>query len=78
MGLAERGIIMNCRYINSVQWEHAIGCARAACARMFRDGGSPGAALTAFGLCVPEGADWSTAIDRIALALCAPQQRKAA
>jgi len=69
---------MTHRYINSVQWEQAIGCARAACARIFRDGGSPGAALGAFGLSVPDGADWSTAIDRIALALCAPQQRRAA
>jgi hypothetical protein len=69
---------MTHRYINSVQWEQAIGCARAACARIFRDGGSPGSALGAFGLSVPEGADWSTAIDRIALALCAPQQRRAA
>ena len=69
---------MNNRHINSVQWEQAIGCARAHCARIFRDGGSPGAALAAFGLSGSDGADWSTAIDRIALALCAPQQRWAA
>jgi hypothetical protein len=69
---------MTNRYINSVQWEQAIGCARAACARIFRDGGSPAAALGAFGLSVPDRADWSTAIDRIALALCAPPHRKAA
>jgi hypothetical protein len=69
---------MERRHINSVQWEQAIGCARAQCARIFRDGGSPGAALAAFGLIVREAVDWSTAIDRIALALCAPPQRKAA
>ena len=66
------------RHINSVQWEQAIGYARAACARMFRDGGSPAAALGAFGLSDAAGADWSTAVDRIAQALCTSQQRKAA
>lgn len=69
---------MHHRHISSVQWEQAIGCARAHCARIFRDGGSPTAALSAFGLCGLEGADWSTAIERIALALCASQQHKAA
>lgn len=69
---------MHHRHISSVQWEQAIGWARAACARIFRDGGDPAAALSAFGLSVAGGTDWSTAIDRIALALCAPQQRKAA
>jgi hypothetical protein len=66
------------RHINAVQWEQAIGCARHACARIFRDGGSPGTALGAFGLIATEGADWSTTVDRIAQALCALQQRKAA
>ena len=53
---AERGTTMNDRHINSVQWEQAIGWARAHCARIFRDGGSPAAALGAFGLSVPDGA----------------------
>jgi hypothetical protein len=66
------------RHINSVQWEQAVGYARAACARVFRDGGSPATALDVFGLQVDAGADWSTAVDRIALCLCAGQQRKAA
>jgi hypothetical protein len=70
---------MNDRCVNSVQWEQAIGWARAHCARIFRDGGSPDAALAAFGLGIPEGADWSKAVERIAVALCAPQrQRRAA
>jgi len=69
---------MHNRHINSLQWEQAIGWARAHCARVFRDGGSPAVALGAFGLGAPDGADWSTAIDRIALALCAPAHRKAA
>ena len=29
------------RHLNSVQWEQALGYARQACARIFRDGGSP-------------------------------------
>src|SRR5262249_33148502 len=66
------------RHINSVQWEQATGYARTVCARIFRDGGTPAVALEAFGLQVTGAADWSTAVDRIALSLCAPQQRKAA
>ena len=66
------------RHISSVQWEQAIGYARETCARIFRDGGTPGAALTAFGLNITDQADWSNAVDRIALALCTWQQRKAA
>jgi hypothetical protein len=65
-------------HISSVQWEQAVGYARSACARIFRDGGTPATALNAFGLIVSGDANWSTAIDRIALALCTPQQRKAA
>ena len=66
------------RHINSVQWEQAIGYARQACARIFRDGGSPRAALAAFGLSEAGHTDWSTVVDRIAQVLCARQQRKAA
>jgi hypothetical protein len=63
------------RHINSVQWEQALGYAREACAGIFRDGGSPRAALSAFGLGVVETADWSAAVDRIALALCSRSAR---
>jgi hypothetical protein len=71
------------RHISSVQWEQALGYAREACAGIFRDGGSPHAALSAFGLGMGETADWSAAVDRIALALCSRpartwQTRKAA
>lgn len=66
------------RHITSVQWEQAMGCARHACARIFRDGGSPAVALQVFGLPEADGADWSTAVDRIAQVLCARPQRKAA
>ena len=71
------------RHINSVQWEQAIGYARQVCAGIFRDGGTPRAALSAFGLSVAEPADWSAAVERIATALCSQpvrtwQTRKAA
>ena len=65
------------RHINSVQWEQAVGYAREACARIFCDGGTPRAALTAFGLSA-DTADWSTAVERIAMALCAAPRQKAA
>ena len=55
-----------------------MGYARQACARIFRDGGSPTEACRAFGLTAEPTADWSVAVDRIALALCAPTLRKAA
>jgi hypothetical protein len=77
----EGDAMQHTRHINSVQWEQAVGYARQACARIFCDGGTPRAALTAFGL-TPETADWSTAVERIALALCATSRatprRKAA
>jgi hypothetical protein len=63
------------RHITSVQWEQAIGYARQACARIFCDGGSPRAALSAFGLSVADSADWSATVDRIALALCSRPAR---
>jgi hypothetical protein len=70
------------RHISSVQWEQAVGYARETCARIFRDGGSPRVALSAFGLSAARSADWSTVVDRIAQALCAvqraPQPRRAA
>jgi hypothetical protein len=65
------------QHVNSVQWQQAIGYARQICARIFRDGGGPAEACRAFGL-AGEAADWRIAVDRIALALCAPTLRKAA
>jgi hypothetical protein len=67
------------RHINPVQWQQAMDYARQACARIFRDGGSPSDAVRAFGLVMGEPTtEWSTAVDRIAHALCAPALRKAA
>jgi hypothetical protein len=69
---------MSPHHINSVQWQQAMGYARQACARIFRDGGGPAEACRAFGLTAESAVDWSIAVDRIALALCAPALRKAA
>src|SRR5215468_6347065 len=67
------------RHINPVQWQHAMGYARQACARIFRDGGSPDDAVRAFGLVMGEATtDWGTAVDRVAHALCTRALRKAA
>jgi len=66
------------RHFNPVQWEQAVGYARSVCARIFRDGGSPEAALAAFRLKPSGSTDWSTAVDRIAQILCTTQLRKAA
>ncbi len=67
---------------NPLQWSAAVGYARQACARIFRDGGKPADALAAFGLVAPVGRlDWSVAVDRVAALLCAPRNatlRKAA
>jgi hypothetical protein len=69
---------MSPHHVNSVQWQQATGYARQACARIFRDGGSPTEACRAFGVALESTPDWSVAVDRIALALCAPSLRKAA
>ena len=67
------------RHINPLQWQQAMGYARQACARIFRDGGKPDDAVRAFGMLMGEPTrDWSTAVERIAPALCAPALRKAA
>ena len=70
---------MTPRHINSVQWQQAMGYARQACARIFRDGGAPADAAKAFGLSPAEAVtDWSIAVDRIAQSLCVAGLRKAA
>lgn len=63
---------MTPNHINPVQWNQALGYSRQACARVFRDGGTPVDALAAFGLAAEDvaGADWSRAVDLIATALC--------
>jgi hypothetical protein len=65
-------------HINPVQWQQNVGYARAACARIFRDGGKASDALTAFGLPADHVACWSTVVDRIAAHLAAPAARRLA
>ena len=70
---------MSPHHVNPAQWQQAMGYARQACARIFRDGGTPADAVRAFGLTPTQPvADWSLAVDRIAQSLCAPALRKAA
>lgn len=66
--------------VNPVQWTQSLGYSRQACARVFRDGGSPADALQAFGLDAADiaGGDWSRAVDIIASALCHPPLSMAA
>lgn len=67
-------------HINPVQWQQAMGIARQACARIFRDGGSPMDALDTFGIQVTalSRSDWSRAVELIARALCSEPLRRAA
>lgn len=67
-------------HIDPAQWQQALGLARQACARIFRDGGSPSDALKAFGLASARASavDWSKAVDRIAETLCQAPERRAA
>lgn len=65
-------------HINPMQWHQSVGYARQACARIFRDGGSPADALAAFGVKTGGGADWSRAVELIAEALSAAPVRHAA
>ena len=62
------------------QWHQAVGLARQACARIFRDGGKPADALRTFGLTLGQSAptDWSKAVCLIADSLCAPRLQRAA
>lgn len=57
--------------VNPAQKSHAIGLARQACARVFRDGGAPADALEAFGLAASDAdKGWEQAVELIANALC--------
>ncbi len=71
---------MGPNHVNPVQWHQAVGVARQSCARFFRDGGSPGDALQAFGVSGEAGmaGDWGKAVEAIAEVLCAAPARHAA
>jgi hypothetical protein len=68
---------MTPNHLNSAQWIQALGYSRQSCARVFRDGGTPSDALSAFGL-EADDADWSRAVDLIATALCSRPMQLAA
>jgi hypothetical protein len=57
--------------ISPVQWDQALGLARQSCAHIFRDGGSPADALSAFGLAASEFTpSWDRVIEAIAQNFC--------
>jgi hypothetical protein len=57
-------------FSHPVQWQQNIGLARQACARIFRDGGTPADALRVFKLADTDAPrDWAVVVDRIAQAL---------
>jgi hypothetical protein len=62
------------------QWHQAVGIARQACARIFRDGGTAADALRTFGIAHAgrPPLDWSRAVHLIAESLCAPRLERAA
>ena len=65
-------------HVNPVLWQQSVGIARQACARIFRDGGTPRTALDAFGLRSVAASDWSRAVSLIAEALSSRPVRRAA
>jgi hypothetical protein len=67
-------------HVDPAQWAQAVGVARQACARIFRDGGSPTDALRAFGLAPATSAanDWSKAVALVAESICTPRLKRAA
>ena len=65
-------------HINPFHWHQSVGYARQACARIFRDGGSPADAVKAFGCIEPPKADWGSAVEIIAERLCSQPLRRAA
>lgn len=76
---------MKPNHVHELEWDQAIVIARQACARVFRDGGSPSDAFATFGLSKehsgaksPGDVDWSKAVEDIAHALCCRRQKSAA
>lgn len=65
-------------HLSPIQWHQAVAVSREQCARIFRDGGSPVEALTAFGLRAEDDADWERVVDLIAAEFCAHPIKRAA
>jgi hypothetical protein len=60
------------------QWHQAVGIARQACARIFRDGGTATDAVRIFDLPPSTNVDWSRAVTLIAESMCRTPARRAA
>lgn len=70
---------MNPHFAIPAQWQQNVGLARQACARIFRDGGTPAEALRVFGLPDTDAPrDWAVVVDRIAASLGAQGARRQA
>lgn len=65
-------------HLSPLQWHQAIAVSRQECARIFRNGGTPGDALIAFGLKADDAVSWERAVDQIAGELCARPVMRAA
>lgn len=65
-------------HVNPIQWHQALAVSRQTCARVFRDGGAPADALSAFGLASDASITWERAVDHIAAELCAHPMSRAA
>ena len=65
-------------HVNPVLWNQSLGYSRQACARIFRDGGQPVDALTAFGIQGAQIKDWSKAVELVAESLTRAPVRRAA
>ncbi len=65
-------------HVNPIQWHQALAVSRQACARVFRDGGTPGDALAAFGLVADRAVNWERAVELVASKLCAHPLPRAA
>lgn len=66
------------RSVSPAHWHQSVGYARQACARVFRDGGSPADAVVAFGIKAEGSLDWGRAVEMIADAMCARPARRVA
>jgi hypothetical protein len=65
-------------HLSPIQWHQALAVSRESCARIFRDGGTPGDVLVAFGLQSEEDANWERVVDLVAVELCAHPIKRAA
>jgi len=65
-------------HLSPIQWHQAVAVSRQECARIFRDGGAPHDALSAFGLSSADAKSWERAVDLIAAEICSRPVKRAA